>query len=353
MERPWERGRGRYWERDDEDDDWIEDDPEPPLSADDYEVGELIDSEIHLSRWLAPGDRESTPIASYVAEEEACATTPSSALKAHASEYEGYTGNAGNTMDRWYHRAAIVVAAELGFAVRGEAQPAWVLERLGTLIQSGRAGEAWESRRRCPFSGTSSRPAKTAPACWARRRAWRWGSMSRSSLSHCSRLSDWRNFLAAPHAKGFARPRRAAFGEPWAQRLVAAWSKARMSGIPERGSFRVDRFATQAEPSPGRDPQGHGKPRRPRADREPVAVSTRRRRVGRPANFAQPTPSRLVQARAADAGASRKRETRPTRRAAGQDGGNLKAPKPTRCCSAWCACCAPKPRREKRTSTSP
>ena len=26
-----------------------------------------------------------------------------------SQEYEGYTGNAGNTLDRWYHRSAIVL----------------------------------------------------------------------------------------------------------------------------------------------------------------------------------------------------------------------------------------------------
>src|SRR4029077_20722071 len=29
--------------------------------------------------------------------------------KPTSEEFEGYTGNAGNTLDRWYHRSAIVV----------------------------------------------------------------------------------------------------------------------------------------------------------------------------------------------------------------------------------------------------
>ena len=38
-----------------------------------------------------------------------CVTTPSADLVPHQSEYEGYMGNYGNTLDRWYRRAAIVV----------------------------------------------------------------------------------------------------------------------------------------------------------------------------------------------------------------------------------------------------
>ena len=79
-----------------------------------------------------------------VAEEEVCATTPSSALAPRAAEYEGYMGNYGNTMDRWYRRAAIVLwPRERAFAVRAEAAPNWAL---ATLLERLRAGELRESR---------------------------------------------------------------------------------------------------------------------------------------------------------------------------------------------------------------
>lgn len=234
-ERPWERGSGRYWERDD-DDDWIEEDPELRTGPDDYVMGELIDSEIHLSRWVAPGDRESTPIESYVAEEETCASTPTSALKAHTSEYEGYTGNAGNTMDRWYHRAAIVVwPRELGFAVRGEAQPGWALDNLRRLIESGRAGEARELAASLPlfWSVIENREDRAGILGEAQRVALGLGEPKLAfSVLEPFRLED----LATPEATGFAALVER-FGEPWAQGLVAVWSRAPRSGYAERGAF--------------------------------------------------------------------------------------------------------------------
>ena len=52
---------------------------------------------------------------------EICASTATGDLEPYASEYEGYMGNWGNTLDRWYHRAAVVVwPREQAFANRAE-----------------------------------------------------------------------------------------------------------------------------------------------------------------------------------------------------------------------------------------
>lgn len=147
-EESWEpswRGRRRGWERD-EDDDWLAD-AEPPVDDPDaYEVGELIDSTVSLERWIEPRGGAAEPILTSVRDEEVCATTPSSALKPRAAEYEGYMGNYGNTMDRWYRRAALVLwPRERAFAVRAEAAPGWALE---TLLAKLKAGERRESRER-------------------------------------------------------------------------------------------------------------------------------------------------------------------------------------------------------------
>jgi hypothetical protein len=56
-----------------------------------------------------------------VAAGEVCASTPTDVLKPSDSQYEGYMGNYGNTLDRWYHRAAVVVwPRALAFANRAE-----------------------------------------------------------------------------------------------------------------------------------------------------------------------------------------------------------------------------------------
>ena len=50
-----------------------------------------------------------------------CASTPTGDLEPYSSEYEGYMGNYGNTLDRWYHRAAVIVwPGDRAFANRAE-----------------------------------------------------------------------------------------------------------------------------------------------------------------------------------------------------------------------------------------
>lgn len=138
-------GRHRRWERD-EDDEWAADYEVPSIDDPDaYDLQELIDSEITLDRWIDASGNKAEPIVTDVDDEEVCATTPSSDLEPYASEYEGYMGNWGNTMDRWYRRAALVLwPRERAFAVRAEASPAWALAELEKRLKAGEAAEARE-----------------------------------------------------------------------------------------------------------------------------------------------------------------------------------------------------------------
>jgi hypothetical protein len=93
---------GRHW--DDDEDNYDDDDD----SGDDtrYEIQELIDSAVSLTH-LAPPDGTQLEDASLsVGGADVCASTPMGDLEPYSSEYEGYMGNWGNTLDRWYHRAA-------------------------------------------------------------------------------------------------------------------------------------------------------------------------------------------------------------------------------------------------------
>ena len=70
--------------------------------------------------------------------DEVCASTPTGALEPYSSEYEGYMGNYGNTLDRWYHRAAVVVwPRDQAFANRAETSPAWALDELAAMASAG------------------------------------------------------------------------------------------------------------------------------------------------------------------------------------------------------------------------
>jgi 2OG-Fe(II) oxygenase superfamily len=103
-----------------------------------YQLNELIDDEVTLGWWTSPGSTGGEPISLHVPDSEVCATTPSVNLVPYESEYEGYMGNYGNTVDRWYRRAAVVVwPLDRAFPARAEAGSQWALSELRTRMEAG------------------------------------------------------------------------------------------------------------------------------------------------------------------------------------------------------------------------
>jgi hypothetical protein len=117
-----------------EDDDESSDDE----SEGDYAIHELIDSDVTLTHWTGPDGTRLEETSLHVDGTEVCASTPTGALTPYSSEYEGYMGNYGNTLDRWYHRAAVIVwSREQAFANRAEASPSWALGDIAALASAG------------------------------------------------------------------------------------------------------------------------------------------------------------------------------------------------------------------------
>ena len=115
-----------------------EDDPDDDPDDGAYDLNELIDDEITLGWWIAPDGSGAETISLSLGHHEICAVTPSRSLTPYHSEYEGYMGNYGNTVDRWYRRAAVVVwPKEKSFAARAEAGSAWALRTLRDRIDAG------------------------------------------------------------------------------------------------------------------------------------------------------------------------------------------------------------------------
>ena len=73
----------------------------------DLTPSDLIDSVIELRS--GSGGRKPAALSPAVRDEELCFTRPSRDLSPFETEYTGYMGNWGNTMDRWYHRGAVVI----------------------------------------------------------------------------------------------------------------------------------------------------------------------------------------------------------------------------------------------------
>ena len=149
--------RGRYgyggWE-DDEDEDG---DSFDSAGSDEYELDELLESTVTLDSWLGRPDGGVEKVGLIIGEDEVCASTPSGDMIPRASEYEGYMGNWGNTLDRWYHRGALVAwPTRLDFAVRAEASPSWALDALVGRLRGGDLATARaDAATVAPFWGQS------------------------------------------------------------------------------------------------------------------------------------------------------------------------------------------------------
>jgi predicted 2-oxoglutarate/Fe(II)-dependent dioxygenase YbiX len=131
----YRRRRGWYDDYDEDDDEYS-----GPASDSDreYDIQELIDSEVTLTHWTGPDGTRLEETSLSVDGVEVCASTPTGDLKPYSSEYEGYMGNWGNTLDRWYHRATVVVwPREQAFANRAETSPAWALDELAAMASAG------------------------------------------------------------------------------------------------------------------------------------------------------------------------------------------------------------------------
>jgi len=79
-------------------------------SDDEYEMGEVYDSSLTVDNWIDSDDNNQDFGEMRVLESEIVATTElMKDRKADRAEYEGFTGNAGCTLDHWYYRAAIAL----------------------------------------------------------------------------------------------------------------------------------------------------------------------------------------------------------------------------------------------------
>ena len=126
-------GRRRDWY-----DHYDDGDDEQSGSEREYEIQELVDSEVTLTHWTVPDGTRLEETSLFVKGNEVCASTPEGDLEPYSSEYEGYMGNWGNTLDRWYHRAAVVVwPRDQAFANRAETSPAWALGELAAMASVG------------------------------------------------------------------------------------------------------------------------------------------------------------------------------------------------------------------------
>ncbi|WP_437649321.1 2OG-Fe(II) oxygenase [Sorangium sp. So ce362] len=135
----WDDGYGRraFGRRDDASDD--------ARDAEDHELIELIMTDVELRHWVGPDGRLAPGLSAHPASHEICFTRGSVEMDPFRSEHEGYMGNYGNTVDRWYHRAALVMwPRDRDFVVRAKIDPSWAVDELAARIDAGATDEARE-----------------------------------------------------------------------------------------------------------------------------------------------------------------------------------------------------------------
>lgn len=213
---PSRRGRRGRWYEDRWDDD---------VDPEDYELEELIDSDVSLRCRMDPPGAGDGLVGLSAADDEVCATTGSDDLEAYSSTYEGYMGNWGNTLDRWYHRGAVVVwPRDQTFRLRAGADPGWALGVLAGALRSGDVPAAVASARSLEAIWRSAvrPPLPSRVVTTALRVA---GGIGDEELAAMLLGPLEMEGLGAAHAAALA-DLVGRYGEEWFARLVGTWSAA-------------------------------------------------------------------------------------------------------------------------------
>jgi len=118
----------------------------------DLALTELLDSDVELRHWVDTGGR-SEGVSARVDATELCFTKPSTDFEPFESEHEGYMGNYGNTVEHWYHRAAVVLwPRERTFVIRTKASPRWGIGEIAKALRArNRAAAISMAQRLVPF----------------------------------------------------------------------------------------------------------------------------------------------------------------------------------------------------------
>lgn len=237
--------------------------------------GDLIDSDIEVTHAVSP-DGTVLPCPTAFGSEEA-AGTPSARLIPYEQEYEGYMGNYGETMDRWYRRAALLVwPRRLAFAHWCEAAPVAALRELaqrswanpgaadvdrdlagllpawqGIVASTPGGGRAGRLPPELGGPGPTGRPGDRAGAESPRADLFSVAADLACSIGDADRAGALLDPFAVNDlgASGTASLVALAerYGDPWAQELLRTWTATRRDGRWDPTADWVRRVPTLAQ----------------------------------------------------------------------------------------------------------
>jgi hypothetical protein len=142
------RGGYRGYHRSD-----VEDEDDYDETGSDYEMGEIYDHSLSANHWSDNNGKKVRLGEIRLDEEEIVSEAPLDDGDPNSEDFEGFTGNAGMTLERWYHRAAIVIwPREKHFAVLcGTGTDAAIggLQPLVNRLKRTTKGKQEKQRREC------------------------------------------------------------------------------------------------------------------------------------------------------------------------------------------------------------
>jgi 2OG-Fe(II) oxygenase superfamily len=209
-------------------DDYEEDIDEEEYDGE-YELNNLIESSIRLVHWVNPDTGDAEKISLDISQTELCTRTKHPHIEPYEQSYEGYMGNYGNTLDRWYRRAALIIwPRRLDFANRSESSPGWGLKRLQASARDGQFEQARElARTLAPFwHGAIEDDAPTAWLTSALTTAW---LLEDPEIAAMLLAPFGIRHLRAAHNSPLAATAEA-YGPAWAERLVDTWMRETRPG---------------------------------------------------------------------------------------------------------------------------
>jgi len=239
-------------------DDYDEDDDEGSSTSDgepEYQIQELVSSEITLTHWTGPDGIRLEETFLHVRDAEVCASTPSDDLTPYSQQYEGYMGNWGNTLDRWYHRAAVVVWPRTqAFANRAETSPAWALDELAAMASSGDVPGAREAAATlAPFwdgalRDQAAQQKQSSKTSGLLGKALRAAEAVADGATAAMLLRPFRvESLAAAHVQSFAKIADG-YGQQWTADLRRTWFGADQPGWEYGAGREVPQWAADRLP---------------------------------------------------------------------------------------------------------
>ncbi len=160
------RRRGSRYEYDEEEEE--DDDGDGDDSLGNYVIQEVIDEYLTGENWVdATGKPLNIPSIGFHGD-SIVSSIPLDDWKPTREEYEGYTGNAGNTLDRWYHRSVICLwHQDQHYEVLAKECHPFAIEQLDEMLQAPKQKASRQKAASAKPAPRKKRSDTSAPECLA------------------------------------------------------------------------------------------------------------------------------------------------------------------------------------------